>query len=67
MFLKSSLQVNRNMRTKWQQNVLLQENEMAREIRTMFDRSRETILADALGVVALIVILVGGLSLPSMM
>jgi hypothetical protein len=40
---------------------------MAREIRTMFDRSRETIVSDALGVVALIVILVGGLSLPSLM
>jgi hypothetical protein len=42
------------------------EEQMAREIRTMFDRSRETILSDALGVVALIVILVGGLTLPSL-
>ncbi len=39
---------------------------MAREIRTMFDRSRETILSDALGMVALIVILVGGLTLPAL-
>ena len=38
---------------------------MAQEIRTMLDRSRATILSDALGVAALIVILVGGLSLPA--
>ena len=38
---------------------------MAREIRKMLERSRETILADALGMAALIVILLGGLSLPS--
>lgn len=39
---------------------------MAREIRTMLERSRETILADALGMAALIVILVGGLLLPAL-
>jgi hypothetical protein len=40
---------------------------MAREIRTIIHRSRETILADALGVVALMVMLVGSLSLPALM
>jgi hypothetical protein len=39
---------------------------MAREIRTMLERSRETILADALGMAALIVILLGGLLLPAL-
>jgi hypothetical protein len=39
---------------------------MTREIRTMLDRSRETIVADALGMAALIVILLGGLSLPAL-
>jgi len=39
---------------------------MAREIRTMIHRSRETILADVMGVAALMVILFGGLSLPSL-
>jgi hypothetical protein len=39
---------------------------MAREFRTMLERSRETFLADALGMAALIVILLGGLSLPAL-
>jgi hypothetical protein len=39
---------------------------MAREISTMFHRSRDTILADAVGVAALLVILVGGLMLPTL-
>ena len=39
---------------------------MAREIKTMLERSRETILADALGMAALIVILLGGLLLPAL-
>lgn len=39
---------------------------MAREIREILERSRETILADAMGVVALVVILLGGLSLPGL-
>jgi hypothetical protein len=39
---------------------------MAREIRTLINRSRATILSDMLGVVALMVILVGGLSFPSL-
>ncbi len=39
---------------------------MAEEIKSVISRSRETILADALGVVALMVMLIVGLSLPGL-
>jgi len=39
---------------------------MAKELKSAIVRSRETLLADAVGAVALIVILVGGLSLPGL-
>ena len=39
---------------------------MAKEIKTVIDRSGDTILADALGVVSLVVMLFVGLSLPGM-
>lgn len=39
---------------------------MAKEIRTILHRSRETILADVLGVTALVVMLVASLSLPTL-
>ncbi|MDO6591579.1 MULTISPECIES: hypothetical protein [Rhodobacterales] len=39
---------------------------MAKEIRDVIVRSRDTILADALGVVALMVMLFVGLSLPGL-
>lgn len=39
---------------------------MAKEIRSVIERSRDTILADALGVAALVVILMGGLVLPGL-
>ena len=39
---------------------------MAQEIKTVILRSRETLLADALGVVALIVMLIVGLALPGL-
>lgn len=39
---------------------------MLRQIKTVAISSRETLLSDALGVVALMVILVGGLYLPGL-
>ncbi|PUB12795.1 hypothetical protein [Yoonia sediminilitoris] len=39
---------------------------MAQEIKTVFTRSRDTILADALGVAALMIMLFVGLALPSL-
>lgn len=39
---------------------------MTRAISEMFARSRSTVLADAIGAAALVVILVGGLNLPSL-
>ncbi len=39
---------------------------MAQEIKSIIVRSRETLLADALGVVALMIILFVGLSLPGL-
>ena len=39
---------------------------MLRQIKTVAESSRETLLSDALGVVALMVILVGGLYLPGL-
>ena len=39
---------------------------MAKEIKDVFVRSRDTILSDALGVVALMIMLFVGLSLPGL-
>ena len=39
---------------------------MAQEIKSLIERSRETIVADALGVAALVVMLMGGLVLPGL-
>lgn len=39
---------------------------MARQVAEIIDRSRSTLLGDALGAVALIVILFGGLTLPAL-
>ena len=39
---------------------------MAEEIRSVIVRSRETLLADALGVVALMVMLIVGFALPAL-
>ena len=39
---------------------------MAQDIKTIVIRTRETLLADALGAVALVVMLFVGLSLPGM-
>ena len=39
---------------------------MAKQIKTAIDRSSDTILADAIGLAALVVMLFVGLSLPGM-
>ncbi|WP_333712892.1 hypothetical protein [Yoonia sp.] len=39
---------------------------MAEEIKSVLTRSRETIVADALGVAALMVLLIVGLALPGL-
>ncbi len=39
---------------------------MAREIRTMIERSRDTLVSDAIGALSLVVMLVAGLSLPGL-
>jgi hypothetical protein len=67
MFLKSSLQVAIYMRTKWQQVINLNgEDAMIKDLKSVVARSQATLLEDMLGAVALLVILVGGLSLPAL-
>lgn len=67
MFLKSSLQTQVNMRTKWQQVINLNgEDAMIKDLKSVVARSQATLLEDMLGAVALLVILVGGLSLPAL-
>ena len=39
---------------------------MTEEIKSVISRSRDTIVADAVGVVSLVVILVAGLALPGL-
>ena len=39
---------------------------MAKELKSVLFRSRDTLLADAVGAVALVVLLMGGLTLPSL-
>ena len=39
---------------------------MAKELKSVIERSRETLLADALGAAALMVLLLGGLVLPGL-
>ncbi len=40
-------------------------SKMAKEIKSVIDRSSDTILADAIGMAALVVMLFGALSLPN--
>lgn len=40
---------------------------MAREIRQVISRSADTLMTDALGLAALVVVLIGGLCLPSLL
>jgi len=56
------------MRTKVQQNkttTLIEERNMAKDLKVAWVRNTDTILMDAMGVVALGVILFVGLSLPA--
>jgi hypothetical protein len=55
------------MRTKEQQNcsATRKDNQMLHQIKTVVTRSRDTLLSDALGATALMVILVVGLHLPN--
>jgi hypothetical protein len=39
---------------------------MAKDIRTMIERSRDTLVSDAIGALSLVVMLVAGLSLPGL-
>ena len=39
---------------------------MAQDIKSLIERTRETLVADALGAVSLVVILMGGLCLPAL-
>lgn len=52
----------------WEQssNRTEEEHQMAEQIKTALHRSRDTIVADALGVAALMVLLIVGLALPGL-
>lgn len=67
MFLKSSLQVNLNMGTKGQQTErehYKRSPTMLAEIKTVYIRSGATLLQDAAGAAALIVMLGAALYMP---
>jgi len=65
MFLKSSLQVNHFMRTNRQQkNNTQKEPQMLADIKNVYTRSGATIVQDAAGAAALLVMLAVGLYLP---
>lgn len=65
MFLFSSLLCIKKMRTKVQQRVKGTDMTTLRQIKTIAVRSQDTLLQDAIGAAALMVILVVGLYLPS--
>ena len=64
MFSKSSLQGASGVRTKEKQ--LYRDRPMFSEIKTVLCRSSDTLAADALGAMALLVMLVVGLHLPAL-
>ncbi|WP_281972409.1 hypothetical protein [Ruegeria faecimaris] len=66
MFSKSSLPRQQNMRTKGQQRIktLTGGTNMLTQIKTTLNRSQSTLLQDAAGAVALVVILMVALHLP---
>ncbi len=70
MFSKSSLQNVKKMRTKGQHIVNRTDHagdrSMSNDLMNAFARSRSTLLPDAVGVVALAVMLVVGLHLPGL-
>jgi hypothetical protein len=65
MFSFSSLLHVKKMRTKVQQRVRVTDMTTLRQIKTIAVRSQDTLLQDAIGAAALMVILVVGLYLPS--
>jgi hypothetical protein len=65
MFSFSSLLCIEEMRTKVQQRVKGTDMTTLRQIKTIAVRSQDTLLQDAIGAAALMVILVVGLYLPS--
>jgi hypothetical protein len=65
MFSFSSLLYVKKMRTKVQQGVKGTDMTTLRQIKTIAVRSQDTLLQDAIGAAALMVILVVGLYLPS--
>jgi hypothetical protein len=66
MFLKSSLRIVKNMRTKRQLEDGDAEMTTLRHIKEIAARAEATLLQDALGAAALMVMLVVGLHLPSL-
>jgi hypothetical protein len=64
MFLKSSLQIVKEMRTKEQQMQTNRSHPMLFQIRTVLRRSQATLIQDAMGGAALVVMLVASLHLP---
>ncbi len=67
MFLKSSLQVNLDVRTNRQQlEQNTEEQAMLNDIKTVYSRSGATILQDATGAAAIVVMLAVGLYLPGL-
>lgn len=68
MFLKSSLHAVNDVRTKGQQRerTITGEPKMLNDIKTVYSRSGATILQDAMGAAALLVMLTVGLFLPGL-
>jgi hypothetical protein len=66
MFSKSSLQMANDMRTKRQQTCRERNYPMIQQIKSAATRSQDTLLGDAIGMAALMVMLVGGLFLPGL-
>lgn len=52
------------MRTKGQQNQYVEENIMMRQIKSVMRNSRDTLIADAVGGIALVVMMVMALHVP---
>lgn len=65
MFSQSSLQSVSKMRTKEQQKIGKEDN-MLRQIKTTAARSSDTLLGDAIGAAALMVMLIVGLYFPGL-
>jgi hypothetical protein len=64
MFLKSSLQILEEVRTKRQQMQTNRSHPMLAQIKTVLRRSQATLIQDAMGGAALVVMLVASLHLP---